>query len=77
MDITNPIPIPENPIFWDLPSVSWIRIRIRKDLKLLAGSGSVTWGYGFGSGTGDAPYQKSSKNHRKICNLIIMTLKKR
>jgi hypothetical protein len=36
------------------------------DPKLFAGSGSET---------GDAPYQKSSKNHPKISNLIIMTLK--
>jgi hypothetical protein len=58
-------------------TVLWIRIH--KDPKLLAGSGygSVTLGYGFGSGseTGDAPCQNSSKNHKKISNLIIMTLK--
>jgi hypothetical protein len=43
--------------------VLWILIRIRKDPKLLAGSGSVTRGYGsgFGSETGLKPYKKSSK----------------
>jgi hypothetical protein len=49
-------------------TVLWIRIRIRKNPKLLAGSGSesrsVTWGYGSGSETGDALYQKSSVNHK-------------
>jgi hypothetical protein len=64
-------------------SVWWIRIqiRMRKNPKIFAGFGSVTWGYGSGSGsgseTGDAPYQKSSENHQKISNLIIVTLKKR
>jgi hypothetical protein len=38
--------------------INWIR----KDPKLLAGSGSVTRGYGFGSETGLEPCQKSSKN---------------
>jgi hypothetical protein len=40
-------------------SVLWIRIRIRKDLKLNAGSGSVTRGYGSGSGFGSETGLKS------------------
>jgi hypothetical protein len=69
-------------IFWIQIRMRNLRlwIRIHKDPKLLAGSGygSVTCGCGFGSGseTGDAPYQKSLKNHQKISNLINRTLKK-
>jgi hypothetical protein len=57
-----------NFIVLNFVAVLWIRIRIRKDLKLFAGSGSGTGsgtrGYGSGSGseTGLKPYQKSSKN---------------
>jgi hypothetical protein len=46
--------------------VLWIRIR--KDPKLFAGSGSET---------GDAPYQKSSKNHQRNKQFDNYDIKKR